>query len=124
MVTSGEPVDITLGWRTTHRPISRPLIFAVYILTETNDVVAQADNLPHGGRLLATSMPTGFAFGDTKQVTAPADPGIYTVYTTVYDYDTGDRLTIPGTPDNLLKLGTLQVTSSGAATSDDTCYAQ
>jgi hypothetical protein len=122
VVTSGEPVDITLGWRTTHHPISRPNIFAVYILTETNAVAAQADSPPHAGRLLATSLPTGFAFGDTKQLTAPAEPGTYTLYTTVYDYDTGNRLSISGAPDNLLKLGTLQVVSSGAVTPNDTCY--
>jgi len=124
VVKQGKLMEVTLGWHTTQQPISRSYIFAVYILSETHDITAQADSPPHNGRLLSTSLPTNFAFSDTKQFSAPSELGVYSVYTAIYDYETKDRLTIPGVSDGLFKLGTIEVSSLDVPqTADSACYA-
>jgi hypothetical protein len=107
--TVGEPVPFVLGWRTTDHPIQRSYALAVYLLTADDQVAAQADSPPYGGNLLTSSLPVNFSFGDTKQITMPSEPGTYTVYTAVYDYETMDRLGVPNTTGNLLPLGSIEV---------------
>jgi hypothetical protein len=105
----GETIPITLGWQTTANPITRPYIFAVHLYSAAHDPVTQADSPPHNGQLLAVSLPENYLFSDDKQLTLPAEPGTYMLYALVYDYETGQRLTVPQTPDNLFPLGQIEV---------------
>jgi hypothetical protein len=96
-----------LGWQTTNNPINRPYIFAVHLYSAAHDPVAQADSPP--GRLLAPSLPVNYLFSDEKKLSLPSDPGTYTLYALVYDYENGQRLAVPNAPDNLFPLGQIEV---------------
>ncbi len=106
---AGDSIDVTLGWQRTGAPITRNLIFSAGLLDESDQVATNADSPPHGGRLLAPSLPALFSFGDTKSLVLPAEPGTYTLYVLVYDFDSRQRLTVPGAPGDLLRLGTVAV---------------
>jgi 4-amino-4-deoxy-L-arabinose transferase-like glycosyltransferase len=104
----GETVEVTLGWQTTGEPITRCYVLAVYVFDAAGQFTEhQADSPPHNGQLLTSSLPTHFLFGDTKQLTLPDQPGTYTLYAGVYDYDTRDRLPVPD--GNLFRLGEIEV---------------
>ena len=106
---AGQSVAVVLAWETTARPITRSLIFSVGLLGADGQLVAQSDGPPLEGQLLAISLPTHFAFGDTHYLTLPDQPGEYSFYTLVYEYDSRDRLSVPGVRENLLYLGTFDV---------------
>lgn len=107
-ITAGQPFDVTLGWTTTGQPIRQSYILAVYAFDARQQVVAQADSPPHSGRLLTSSLPAHYRFGDVKTLTL-ADPGSYTLYAAVYDATTLSRLDVPGSDDDLLRLGEITV---------------
>lgn len=118
-VAPGASFDVTLGWQTTGTPITRNLIFSVQLLDEANQPAAQHDSPPHNGRLRAASLPTNYRLGDTKTLTAPADPGTYRLVVLVYDYDSGTRLDVPAEPDDILTLGTLTISDEAPAGQGD-----
>ena len=104
----GETVEVTLGWQTTGRPITRSYVLAVYVFDSAGQFTEhQTDSPPLNGQLLTSSLPTHFLFGDTKQLTLPDQPGTYTLYVGVYDYVTRDRLPVPGS--DLFQLGDIEV---------------
>jgi len=110
---AGDAVEITLGWQTTRTPITRLLIFSVQLLDASGQSAAQKDSPPHDGQLLSTSLPTDYRFADTKTLTLPEAPGSYQLVALIYDYETGQRLAVPGQPDAMLPLGELVVTGGG-----------
>ncbi len=109
---AGESIAITVGWQTTSLPITRPLIFSIQLLDPSGKSAAQQDSPPHHGQLLSTSLPTDYRFGDTKTLSLPDVPGPYRLVALIYDYETGQRLAVPGYPDSLLPLGEVVVQGS------------
>lgn len=109
----GETVEVTLGWETTNTPITNSYALAVYVFDAAGQFTGlQADSAPHDGRLLTTSLPERYQFGDVKRVPMPSEPGMYTLYAGVYDHVTRDRLFAPeAAPEmnNLVALGTIEV---------------
>jgi len=108
----GESLEILTGWQTTKKQISRNLVFSTGLLDAAGILVTNTDSPPHEGRLLSTSLPPNYLFTDTKVLPLPDEPGVYTVYVLVYDSETGERLAIPGNPNNLLTLGAVEVLSA------------
>lgn len=104
-----ETISVQLGWQTTDQPIERSYSFGVYVFAEDGQVVGQTDGILRDGRLLTTSLPTRYRLEDVKTVTLPSNPGTYALYVGVYDTVTGERLSVPGTSDNLLKLDDIAV---------------
>ncbi len=104
-----ETIEVVLGWETTQKQIDRNLIFSVCLLDSAGTPETNYDSPPQNGRLLATSLPTHYQFGDVKTLTVPSEPGVYTLYALVYDFDTGDRLKVAGSAENWVKLGEIEV---------------
>ncbi len=108
-----QTIPITLGWQTTSIPICCSYSIGIYAFAPSGQLVAQVDNPPKNGHLLTSSLPTNYLLEDTKSLEMPKQDGIYTLYVGVYNNATMDRLTVPGSTDNLVKIGEVQVNDSG-----------
>lgn len=106
---AGAALEIALGWETTSTPIRHDYAIGVYLQDESGTFVANFDAPPRDGQLLTTSLPPGYRLEDARAIALPAAPGVYQVYVGVYRQDTGERLTINGTPETLGLIGTLAV---------------
>jgi hypothetical protein len=107
-----EPVPVALGWETTSTQIKRSYSIAVYAFASNGEFVAQADSPPYDGNLLTFSLPVNYYFEDTKTLTMPDKPDTYALYVGIYDNATMERLAIPGSSDNLARIGTITVIES------------
>lgn len=92
-VSAGSKFSVDLAWQTTGVPIDELHMIGVYLIDAQHEIAAQHDGSPENGRLLTTSLPVNYAFGDTRTLTAPA-PGTYGVYASVYSYPDGVRLSV------------------------------
>ncbi|MBN1564725.1 MAG: hypothetical protein JXA10_12840 [Anaerolineae bacterium] len=125
---TGSTIDVTLGWHTTAHPIRESYIMGVYVMNDSGDTLyTQYDSPPHDGDLLTTSLPENYLFDDTKRLPLPDDPGEYTLFAAVYNYQTMTRLAVADSPHDLIRLGTITLTASAPdadAAESHTCYAQ
>ena len=117
VVTGGE-FTVDLAWQTTDAPIDTLHMIGVYLFGAQNQIATQHDGSPRNGSLLTTSLPTNYAFGDTRTLTASV-PGVYGVYVGVYSYPDAVRLAVPdeheaGLPE-LAYIGEITVSAADAA---------
>jgi len=105
---AGQPVDVVLGWQTTHQPIERSYSIGVYAFDASGQFVAQSDSPPHDGHLLTSSLPLNYKLEDTHSITLDK-AGSYMIKIGIYDNLTNDRLVVPDTSDNLAEIGMVSV---------------
>jgi hypothetical protein len=75
------------------------------------ETVAQQDQPPLDGAYPTSLWDPDEIIADTIEVPLPADlpAGEYDLVVGLYDFNTGVRLTVPGSSDNSLMLGTIEV---------------
>lgn len=104
---TGQPVNVTLGWRTTDTQIEDSHAIGLYLQNENGEFVTNFDSPPRGGRLLTSSLPTNYRLEDARTIMLPATPGDYRVYVAVYRQSDGLRLPLNDTGDTMALIGTI-----------------
>jgi hypothetical protein len=107
---AGDVVRFDIWWQ-AHRPPEFDYSTSLVIMGE-NGVLVQQDKAFDDGRLNATALPVQIWQPDTRTLVIPPDasPGRYTVFITVYDWRTGERLsTSTQDPEELYPLGDIQI---------------
>jgi hypothetical protein len=102
----GEAFDLALGFRALKTP---PIDYSVglYVRSAEGKAAGQQDGPPANSR---TSLwQPGETFCDVHHLTAPQTPGTYSVQVALYDWQTNQRLPVPGVPDGAIVLYTFKV---------------
>ncbi len=91
----GEQLELNYGWYALKRPLQ---VYAVFnhLVTTDDTIVAQVDGWPQGGRLLTSQWQPGEYIEDSYTLIIPADApvGPYTLYTGLYEIESGARLPV------------------------------
>lgn len=106
-------LSISVVWRAEHAMDKRYTAFVhLYSANDLNRKVAQDDHEPRAGLYPTTAWAAGEMVREVYTLTVPQDltPSRYVVKVGWYDSDTGDRLPVPGSPDNSTVLTTYEVT--------------
>ncbi len=101
-------LHLTLYWRTeTHLPTDYTTF--VHLRNEAGEVVAQKDQPPLAGAYPTSLWEPGEIIADEVRLSLPPDlpPGDYRLFTGLYDFQTGQRLVVPGNPANEIVLMTI-----------------
>jgi hypothetical protein len=110
----GKRLDLALVWR-SHAPITADYTVFAQLVGPDGRVWAQQDNYPQQNRLPTSRWLPDEAVVDRYTLSVPADapPGDYRLLTGMYDWRTGERLTVAaghGTAaDNALELAQVRV---------------
>jgi 4-amino-4-deoxy-L-arabinose transferase-like glycosyltransferase len=94
-------LKLNLYWR-SDAPVMVDYTTFVHVLNQAGDVVAQKDQPPLGGAYPTTLWDAGEIIADEVIVSLPADS--YRLAVGLYDFQSGQRLVVPGTPDNSVSL--------------------
>lgn len=91
---SGQPLPLTLYWRTS-RPMSRDYTISVQMLDKEGKLVAQKDGEPWEGSYPTSLWEAGERVVDRRTLATDAlPPGEYTIALVVYHYPTLERLPV------------------------------
>ncbi|MCO5198561.1 MAG: glycosyltransferase family 39 protein [Anaerolineae bacterium] len=92
---TGEPIVITLAWESM-APIAQDATVFIHIENADGNSVAQRDAQPLDGRAPTSQWYPGDVWFDTHSISAetPLPPGTYRVAFGLYDWMTGDRLSL------------------------------
>ena len=103
-------IDLTLYWRCESPP---PLDYTtfVHIRNATNETVTQKDQPPLNGAYPTSLWDSGEIIADEVIIPLPNDlpTGKYQLVVGLYDFQTAQRLTIPGNPANEVRLTDVEV---------------
>ena len=89
--TTAETLTVGLAWR-TDQLVARPYTVFNHLVSETGELVAQADGWPGQGQWPPTCWAVGEQVSDTFVIhTAAIPPGTYRLYTGLYDARDGTR---------------------------------
>jgi hypothetical protein len=108
----GETITVKLGWKTTSRPIKDSYSIGIYLFDSAGKFIQGFDSPPLNGKLLTYSLPTDYLFEESRQVTLPTIPDKYTAYIGIYNTATMERLPVPGSQDNIVNIGVIDVKQS------------
>ena len=112
-LSPGDSLELTLVWRSLTDDLPSSYKVFVHLVDGAGEIVTQSDSEPAGGFRPTTSWREGEVIGDSHSLRIPAalEPGEYTVWTGLYDPETGLRLPIyvdgQEQQDGRLKLTTL-----------------
>jgi hypothetical protein len=104
-----QPVQLSFYWQPLVDPQVDYTVF-VHLRRQDGKIVAQADGPPAGGRYPTSLWQTGEIIKD--EVTLPPvslEPGAYEVVVGMYDFTTGQRLPVSGSPDYTILLQAFEV---------------
>ncbi len=91
----GQKVELTLYWQATALVEGNYKVFT-HLVGEGEQIVAQHDSIPAGGRLPTSAWQKGEYITDRHPLTVPADvpPGVYRLQIGLYDEANGQRLPV------------------------------
>jgi hypothetical protein len=106
----GQSLTVTLYWQVLAAPTADYDAF-VHLLDANGQRVAQSDHRPGGVYYPSSLWQPGELLADAHTIAllAALPPGTYTLHTGLYDKPSMQRLSIPGSPDDSVELGTIQV---------------
>ncbi len=110
----GGQLDVDLVWRASDRPANDYTVF-LQLLDANGSLAGQGDSDPVGGLRYTSSWRPGEVIVDQHTIALKPDlpPGAYTLYTGLYQRDTGDRVavTVDGTtpPERWVKVGEIKI---------------
>jgi len=109
-LSPGQALTVTLYWQVLAAPAADYDAF-VHLLDANGQRVAQSDHRPGGVYYPSSLWQPGELLADTHTIALPATlpPGTYTLHTGLYDKPSLRRLPIPGSPDDSVALGAIQV---------------
>ena len=93
---------MTLYWQAEKQPAADYTVF-VHVVGADGSLLAQADGPPAGGVCPTSLWDAGEIIHDTRTVTLP-HTGDYTLHVGLYRPDSGERLSVPGSPDGTVRL--------------------
>jgi hypothetical protein len=102
-------LDFTFYWQTLASPETDYTVF-VHVRNAAGEIVAQKDTPPVGGAYLTSLWDAGEIIKD--EISVPLenlDPGQYEVVIGMYDFNTGLRLPVNGSPDGTILLQSFEV---------------
>jgi hypothetical protein len=104
------PFSLTIVWR-AKTAVPRRYTAFVHVENTVGNKVAQDDHEPRGGMYPTTRWAAGEMVREVFSLTLPQDlsPGKYVVRVGWYDSTSGDRMTVPGSEDDSLRLVTFEV---------------
>jgi hypothetical protein len=104
----GTTIFLELFWLPLHKTLTPMTIFVHLIDEYSLSPVAQEDSPPQDGKTTTTTWKPTYPIRDVYTLSIPPDapPGIYTIYTGMYDPTTGDRLPT-NTPNNSIPITTI-----------------
>ncbi len=108
--TLTSPIDnsqLTLFWRADSPPPADYTVF-IHLLDPFGNLVAQFDSPPAAGAYPTSLWDPGEIIADEHRL-HDLPPGRYTLQIGLYQPDTGERLTVAGSPDGAVKLGEVEV---------------
>ncbi len=116
VLSAGEATELSLYWDVSAQ-IPNQVSILIHLVDEAGRIVAQADGAPLGGLLNSLLWRPGDRWQDDHMITVPPDvvPGEYLLLIGMYDWQSGERLSITqdgGLPasNNTLQLQTISVT--------------
>lgn len=94
-------LHLTLYWRCESPPPVDYTTF-VHMRNAAGDIIAQKDQPPLGGAYPTSLWERGEIIADEITIPSPAAPvtGTYQIVVGMYDFQTGQRLVVPGNPAN------------------------
>jgi hypothetical protein len=108
---SPQNLKLTLYWR-VESPLRLNYTTFVHLRNEAGEIVAQKDQLPLDGIYPTSLWEPGEIIAD--EVTLPLPPdlpaGMYWLVMGLYNFESGDRLSAPGQPEQAVTLTTLELT--------------
>lgn len=104
----GEELVLDLCWRAVS-DIDEDLMISVQLLDEKGTLVAQSDGQPAGGNAPTSGWRPGETVVDTRSLRLPDAEGEYDLGTVVYEYTSGKRLFVEGTPSGMLVLERIRI---------------
>ena len=111
---SGGRIDVDMVWRATGKPAADYTVF-LQLLDANGQLAGQGDGDPVDGLRLTSSWRSGEVIVDRHAISLKPDlpPGIYALYTGLYQRDTGDRVavTVDGSapPERWIRLGEITI---------------
>ncbi|NJN98281.1 MAG: glycosyltransferase family 39 protein [Anaerolineales bacterium] len=98
-------LSVTFYWR-SEAPLPVDYTTFIHVRNVAGETVAQQDQPPLNGAYPTSLWDSGEIIADPVMLALPADlpPGKYSVVVGLYDFYTGQRLTVPGAADNELLL--------------------
>jgi hypothetical protein len=109
LISPSQSLDISLYWQATGTPELDYTVF-VHVRDEQGQVVAQKDSPPLNGMYPTGLWATGEVIKDRLELSlAQVEPGRYEVVVGMYDFGTGQRLTVDGSPDGTILLAAIQL---------------
>lgn len=115
----GDTLTLDLCWQASDSPATDYAVF-VHLLNPANDLVAQSDSQPMGGRYPLSIWDPGETVPDQIQISLPDDlaPAKYQLLIGLYDWRTGERLPAVDEngrrwPDDSVPLGTVDSLAEG-----------
>ena len=111
---TGRPISnlkLTLYWQ-VESPLPLDYTTFIHLRNEAGEIVAQKDQPPLGGVYPTSLWEPGEIIADEISVSLPENlpPGQYSLVVGLYDLSTGARLPVPGQPDQVVTLTTLELT--------------
>ena len=109
-VAPGGKLTLTLAWRALS-PAPGNLNFFVHVVDAQGRILGQFDGPPLGGSYPPSRWQPGERILQTADISIAKDAptGPATVRVGWYDWQTGERLALPGTPDNALTIDQIEV---------------
>jgi hypothetical protein len=106
----GQSLTVTLYWQVLAAPAADYDAF-VHLLDANGQRVAQSDHRPGGVYYPSSLWQPGELLADAHTIALPANlpPGTYSLHTGLYDKPSMKRVSIPGSPDDSVELGTILV---------------
>jgi hypothetical protein len=106
----GQSLTVTLYWQVLAAPAADYDAF-VHLLDANGQRVAQSDHRPGGVYYPSSLWQPGELLADVHTIVLPANlpTGTYTLHTGLYDKPSMQRLPIPGSPDDSVDIGAIQV---------------
>ena len=109
LVQPGSVLQVKLTWQDFY-PVTRPYTVYVHLLGQDGNLVTQHDSMPQSGEAPTTCWSRGDYIPDDHILAIPEDikPGVYTLVTGLYYWETGERLPAEGT--NVMPDGRVEIT--------------